>query len=153
MSVIAHKALDFSIIRRAVRPIWQLALARNLIIVELYSAGVAGISWGIVPLLPGDTFAGARAYHAIVVIMQAVFGAYAETGCGLLFLLFGMVQALSYVFDWHAWRLITATCGALIWSFIGAMLVAADYHSTGWWTYLSLGGFLMWVRIRLALRN
>jgi hypothetical protein len=152
MSAIAHKALDVPFVRTIVRPIWRLALARNLIIVELYSAWTAILSFGIIPILAGDTLTRAPAYHVLLVIMQALFGAEASRGCGVLFILFGVFQATGYLFGWHAWRMLAALCGAIIWSFVGAMLVYADWRATGW-TYLLLGVFMMWVRIRLSLQQ
>jgi hypothetical protein len=48
--------------------------------------------------------------------------------------------------------MVAALGGAIIWSFVGAMLVWADWRTTGW-TYILLGMFMMWVRIRLSLRQ
>jgi hypothetical protein len=147
----AHKALDIPLVRMVVRPVWRLALSRNMIIVELYSACVAIISWGIVPLLPGDTLASARAYSALTVVMRLAFGSYAETGCGLLFLAFGLFQFVAYVAGWLHLRMLAAQLGALIWFFVGVMVFLADRHSPDWSAYLLLGVFLSWARIRLSL--
>jgi hypothetical protein len=152
MTAAADKALDSRLVRAVIRPIWRLALARNLIIVELYSAWTAILPFGIIPLLSGDTLTRAPGYHVLLVIMQALFGAEASRGCGALFVLFGVFQATGYLFGWHAWRMVAALCGAILWSFVGAMLVWADWHTTGW-TYILLGLFMMWVRIRLSLQH
>jgi hypothetical protein len=152
MSAAANKALDSRLIRAVVRPIWRLALARDLIIVELYSAWTAMLSFGIIPILAGDTLTRAPAYHVLLVIMQALFGGEASRGCGALFILGGAFQATGYLFGWHTWRMVAALGAAVTWSFVGSMLVWADWRTTGW-TYILLGLFMMWVRIRLSLRQ
>lgn len=100
-----------------------------------------GIIWGIVLLLPGNTFATSKAYNLISFWHEDVWA--------VLFLIFATVQAIGLLSNRLRWRMRCAALGAVVWAFVCSMLVISNPISTAYFYVVPCIGCL-WALARLA---
>lgn len=158
-----HRTIDESTFQqrgfasRLLDGLYSLLRFTDVYILEFISAITAIISWGVVLLMPGNTFATSRTYQAVAfapewfwAIVMMTFG-----GVQLLVLLLSLSAFLTIRIDLLRLRPIRrriSYIGVFLWGAIAAMLFISNPASTGWGTYFfayTLGN--AWVVWRLSL--
>ncbi|WP_145052463.1 hypothetical protein [Paenibacillus xylanexedens] len=115
---------------------------RRLMPVELSLAFIASF-WGVLLVLPFNTFATSSAYAPMSNVMpESAWGVLMLFLSGLL--LYGMLSGRFLV---RRYALLVAT---FVWLFIGSMLFFGNPASTGWGAYLNYAILSSWAYMRVG---
>jgi hypothetical protein len=108
-------------------------------------AGLAAALWGLILMLPGDTFATSRSFDAMATsgIAEWIWGAVAVA--------VGVAQVAGLIFDHWQTRRAAAMALTGLWMFIAAMTGIANVIGPVWAVYLLLSCSAGWAYCRMRV--
>ena len=113
--------------------------------IEMMS-GMLALFWGIILLLPFDTFSSTPSYFAMQTIAP-------EIAWGLAVAIGGMAQMISVLFLSNYARKLTAGISIFIWWFVAGMFIVSNSISTAVPVYSIIALSSSWSFIRLLQRH
>lgn len=113
--------------------------------VEVATTSLA-IWWGIILLLPFNTFVISSSYSAMA-------GLATETAWGIIMLAQGVIQLTSMVFRFKKIKQFSYLVATFLWFFIAAMFAVGELSNTATGTYAIIGCLTGWLYLKVGDQN
>lgn len=120
----------------------MLKRIKNFLAVEVATTSIA-IWWGIILILPYDTFSEAVAYGAMSTLAP-------EFVWALVLLLIGFLQLYGIVRDHYSFKRFTLLFATGVWIFIATMFALGSPFNTATGTYVIIGCLTGWLYTKVG---